>query len=63
MRLAVVVAAGRTRIALDVLPDGSPAFTLWGAAGRPRTVFTLLSDGSPVFTLQDAAWRVLFQAP
>jgi hypothetical protein len=53
----VVDAAGRRRIGLGVLPDGSPKLGLHDAAGRTRAGLAVLPGGSPVLALDDAAGR------
>lgn len=56
-RMEVVDAAGRVRIALTVLPDGSAALALGDAAGQGRITFNVAPDGSAGLGFQDAAGR------
>jgi len=56
-RIEVVDTAGRARIVLGVLPDGSLGLGLWDAAGRPRIGLGVAPDRSPALGLSDAAGR------
>ncbi len=56
-RIEVVDAAGRTRIGLGTLPDGSAALSLADAAGRVRIGLGTFPDGRPRLSLMDAAGR------
>lgn len=52
-RIEVVDAAGRRRIILEVLPDGTSGLSLWDAAGQARIALTVLPDGPPSVGLGD----------
>ena len=55
--------AGKSRLTLASMADGSPALNLSDNAGETRVLLALLADGSPVLKMYDAKGNVVWQAP
>jgi len=53
----------KLRIALAVLPQGTPVLSLYGPAGTGGITAVVKDDGQPVLELLNTQGEVLFRAP